>query len=45
MTQYITNSLILWQGLSLIDGAPIAVSVTGLDGASASGLNGSCIGR
>jgi hypothetical protein len=40
MNQYITNSLVLWQGLSLIDGAPIAVIVTGLDGASANGKTG-----
>lgn len=40
MTQYITNSLILWRGLSLIDGAPIAVIATGLDGDSVNGKTG-----
>ena len=37
---HITNSLVLWQGLSLIDGAPIAVVATGLDGASGNGKTG-----
>ena len=37
---YIKNSLILWRGLSLIDGAPIAVVVTGLSGDSGNGKTG-----
>lgn len=40
MSEYIKSSLILWEGLSLIDGAPIAVIATGLDGASANGKTG-----
>ena len=37
---YIKNSLIPWQGLSLIDGAPIAVIVTGLSGKSSNTKTG-----
>jgi hypothetical protein len=40
---YITNSRILWSGLSLIDGAPIALVATGLDGDSANSKTGGMI--
>jgi hypothetical protein len=40
---YIKSSLILWQGLSLIDGAPIAVVATGLNAASGNDKTGGMI--
>lgn len=40
---HIKNSLILWQGLSLFDGAPIAVIATGLDANSANEKTGAML--
>jgi len=43
MSEYIKSSLILWEGLSLIDGAPIAVIATGLDAASGNDKTGAMV--
>jgi hypothetical protein len=40
MSDHIKSSLILWQGLSLIDGAPIAVIATGIGGNSGNAKTG-----
>ena len=40
MSEYIKTSLILWRGLSLIDGAPIAVVATGIGGKSSNDKTG-----